>query len=161
LTAQDGKQNWLFKAMRAFSTRNQLVQVAALAWRLRDGEVQVCLVTSRSTGRWILPKGWPEKDLSHAEAAAREAWEEAGLKGKAGPEPCGEYEALKGVGEDLTVPVRLKVFLLAEPTQSKDFPEKGQRKVKWLSLDKAVARADEDGLCKLIRSLDKAGAFKP
>ena len=73
LTAQDGKQNWLFKAMRAFSTRNQLVQVVALAWRLRDGEEQVCLVTTRSTGRWILPKDWPEKDLSHAEAAAREA----------------------------------------------------------------------------------------
>jgi 8-oxo-dGTP pyrophosphatase MutT (NUDIX family) len=71
-----------------------------LPWRIRKGEVQVCLVTSRGTGRWILPKGWPEKDLSHAEAAAREAWEEAGLKGSADPEPCGEFDALKGVDED-------------------------------------------------------------
>ena len=160
LNAQDGKQNWLFKAMRAFSARNKLVQVAALPWRIRKGDVQVCLVTSRGTGRWILPKGWPEKDLSHAEAAAREAWEEAGLKGKADAGPCGEFDALKGVDEDLTVQVRLKVFLLPEPKQFRDFPEKGERKVKWLSLDKAMARVDEDGLRKLIHNLQESGAFK-
>ena len=77
--AKSGKQGWLMKAMHVFSARNQLLQVAALPWRVRDGEVEICLVTSRGTGRWILPKGWPEKNLTHAEAAAREALIKIGI----------------------------------------------------------------------------------
>ena len=54
-------------------------QVAALCWRLRKGRAEVLLVTSRDTGRWVLPKGWPITGLSPQAAAAREAWEEAGV----------------------------------------------------------------------------------
>ena len=57
-------------------------QSAALCWRMHKGRVQVLLITSRDTGRWVIPKGWPMTGLSSAAAAAREAWEEAGVEGK-------------------------------------------------------------------------------
>ena len=34
-------------------------QFAALCWRVMDGKVQILLITSRGSGRWIVPKGWP------------------------------------------------------------------------------------------------------
>jgi 8-oxo-dGTP pyrophosphatase MutT (NUDIX family) len=157
--ANDGKPGWLMKAMHVFSARNQLLQVAALPWRMRNGKVEVCLVTSRGTGRWILPKGWPERHLGHAEAAAVEAYEEAGLRGKADPEPCGSFSASKGVEPDLQLNVRLDVFLLPEPEQLEEFPEKGERKVKWMALEVAMETADEPGLKALLASLRQSGAF--
>lgn len=146
--------------MRIFGARNELLQVAALPWRVHGGEVQVCMVTSRGTGRWILPKGWPEKNLSHAQAAEIEAWEEAGLKGQADPVPCGHFRASKGLDDDLQLDVRLQVFLLPAPKQYKDFPEKGERKVKWLSIDKAIKRTDEPGLKALLDELRRSGRFR-
>ena len=157
--ANDGKPGWLMKAMQVFSARNQLLQVAALPWRVRNDRIEVCLVTSRGTGRWILPKGWPEKHLSHAEAAAVEAYEEAGLRGTAGPEPCGSFTASKGVEPGLQLNVRLEVFLMAEPEQLKKIPEKGERKVRWMPVEEAIEVADEPGLKTLLASLTKSGAF--
>ena len=54
-------------------------QAAALCFVKEGGKKKVVLVTSRETKRWILPKGWIEDDLSGAEAAAIEAYEEAGV----------------------------------------------------------------------------------
>ena len=62
-------------------------QVAALCWRMgQGGAVEILLVTSRDTGRWVIPKGWPMDGKSASAAAAREAWEEAGVKGTVRPE---------------------------------------------------------------------------
>ena len=158
--ADSGKPGWFMKAMQVFSARNQLLQVAALPWRMRDGKIEVCLVTSRGTGRWILPKGWPEKHLTHAEAAAVEAYEEAGLRGTAEPEPCGSFTASKGVEPGLQLNVRLEVFLMAEPEQLKKYPEKGERKVRWMALEQAIEATDEPGLKELLRSLKQSGAFR-
>lgn len=158
--AKDGKPGWLMKAMQVFSARNQLLQVAALPWRTRKGQIEVCLVTSRGTGRWILPKGWPEKHLTHAEAAAVEAYEEAGLRGTPEPRPCGSFTASKGVEPDMQLNVRQDVFLLPEPEQLDEFPEKGERKVRWMTLDDAMEAADEPGLKALLASLSQSGAFR-
>src|SRR3974390_952808 len=65
-------------------------QVAALPLRrTKSGALEVLLVTSRGTGRWIIPKGWPSKRLRDRKAAAREAREEAGVKGKILPKARG------------------------------------------------------------------------
>ena len=56
-------------------------QYGALCWRMHRGKVEVLLITSRDTGRWVIPKGWPIAGLAPAETAAREAWEEAGVEG--------------------------------------------------------------------------------
>lgn len=149
------------KAMHVFSARNQLLQVAALPWRVRDGEVEICMVTSRGTGRWILPKGWPEKKLTHAEAAAREAFEEAGLRGEAQPRACGSFMAAKGVEPGLELSVRLDVYLLPDPEEVKKFPERGQRQVEWMTLAEAMDKASEPGLRKLLGQLQRDGVFSP
>ncbi len=73
-------------------------QVAALCWRpssKRNSQIEVLLVTSLNSKRWILPKGWLEPELSPAENAAREAFEEAGVTGKVSPQPVGAYHYLK------------------------------------------------------------------
>jgi 8-oxo-dGTP pyrophosphatase MutT (NUDIX family) len=58
-------------------------QVAALPLRKkRDKTLEVLLVSSRDTGRWVIPKGWPSKRMSDSAAAAREAKQEAGVTGK-------------------------------------------------------------------------------
>jgi 8-oxo-dGTP pyrophosphatase MutT (NUDIX family) len=67
-------------------------QVAALSIRITDdGEINVLLVSSRETRRWVIPKGWPSKKISDAKAAAREAREEAGVTGKVYRKPVGDF----------------------------------------------------------------------
>ncbi|MEL7345614.1 MAG: NUDIX hydrolase, partial [Pseudomonadota bacterium] len=70
-------------------------QFGALCWRIKNGETRILLVTSRRTKRWILPKGWPLHGATPAKAATREAWEEAGARGKARPICLGIYSYLK------------------------------------------------------------------
>ena len=63
----------------------EAVQVAALPWRRNaEGRVEILMATSRDTGRWVLPKGWPHKKLSLAGSAAQEAWEETGFNVEVG-----------------------------------------------------------------------------
>jgi len=71
-------------------------QVAALPWRIdSDQKVQVLLVTSRTNGKWMLPKGWPMEDMPDFEAARIEALEEAGIEGSISANPIGSYHYLK------------------------------------------------------------------
>ena len=74
------------------------VQVGALCWRRTGKGVRVMLITSRDTGRWIIPKGWPMRNRTEAEAAAREAWEEAGLRGDILDRSIGVYTYRKVLG---------------------------------------------------------------
>jgi 8-oxo-dGTP pyrophosphatase MutT (NUDIX family) len=75
-------------------------QVAALPVVVGDdGIARVLLLTSRKTKRWVIPKGWPMKGLKPHEAAAQEAFEEAGLSGKIGKKRIGRYTYFKRRGE--------------------------------------------------------------
>src|SRR5262245_32596723 len=66
---------------------------AALPFRLRsDGAIEVMLITSRDTGRWLIPKGWPAAGLSPQDSAAIEAREESGLVGRIGDHAIGCYQ---------------------------------------------------------------------
>ena len=151
-------RNWVFEAARLFSARNRVLQIGALAYRVRNDTLEVCLITSRGGGRWIIPKGWPEPDLSHAEAAGKEAWEEAGLTGEVDPETYASYPTFKTVESGVELAVRMDVYLLPNPTQAKKFPELGQRMVKWLEIEEAARRVDEDGLRDVLNKLSKTVA---
>ena len=70
-------------------------QAGVLAWLPGTDPVQFCIVTSRRTGRWILPKGNVDPGMSSREAAEQEALEEAGLVGTAAPEPIAIFRAPK------------------------------------------------------------------
>jgi 8-oxo-dGTP pyrophosphatase MutT (NUDIX family) len=117
--------------------------------------VEILLITSRDTGRWVIPKGWPMDGKTAAAAAAREAWEEAGVKGKVGDEPIGSYNYLKGLPEGLKVDCRVRVFALAVDDICKNFPEKGERRAEWVDCAEAANRVLEPGLKMLILAFEQ------
>jgi hypothetical protein len=68
------------------------VQYGALPYRFsQNSALEILLVTTRGTRRWIIPKGWPIKGLRPPKSAAREAFEEAGVRGKIGAKPVGLF----------------------------------------------------------------------
>jgi 8-oxo-dGTP pyrophosphatase MutT (NUDIX family) len=131
-------------------------QVAALCWRLTQGHgPQVLLITSLNSKRWIIPKGWQDGDLTAAENAAREAFEEAGVTGQIGAEPVGSYHYLKEKKDGGGVPCSVDVFALAVTKQLDAWPEKGAREMLWLSPEEAAVRVSEPGLRQLLKQFRK------
>jgi 8-oxo-dGTP pyrophosphatase MutT (NUDIX family) len=133
-------------------------QVAALCWRLssRHGlALEILLITSRNSRRWILPKGWLEAELGPAENAAREAFEEAGVIGTIGHEPIGRYHYLKEKKEGGGIACSVDVFALEVTSQLEDWPEKDARRVAWLTIPAAMARVSEPGLRQMMRDFQK------
>lgn len=134
-------------------------QLGALCWRMRNGEPEVLLVTSRDTGRWVIPKGWPIENLTAPAAAAREAWEEAGVEGRVEPLCLGYYSYEKILGRQSKAapdPQRSVTCLVAvypvRVDQLRDvFPEVHQRRRKWFSPTKAARKVDERELQALLR----------
>ena len=137
--------------------REHGIQVAALCWRTspRHG-VEVLLITSLNSKRWIIPKGWPEAELSPAENAAREAFEEAGVTGKINAEPVGSYHYLKEKKDGGGMPCTVDVFALAVTKQLDDWPEKGAREMLWLSPEQAAVKVSEPALRQLLKNFRKA-----
>ena len=129
-------------------------QVAALVWRQDDDEAKVLLLTSRDTGRWVLPKGWIEPREALTEAVAREAWEEAGIEGKVAAKPLGSYDYDKVLDDGDVQSCLVAVFALTMKRQAKDWPERDERDRKWVSPAKAAKLVDEPGLKDILRAFD-------
>ncbi|WP_375567364.1 NUDIX hydrolase [Oceaniradius stylonematis] len=126
-------------------------QVAALVWRKAGKKkAEVLLITSRGTGRWILPKGWIETGESMGEAAAREAWEEAGIEGNVTGEPVGTYDYDKLEDDGQAIACRTHVFALAVTRQAKDWPERDERERKWVPAADAAGMVEEAELKVLL-----------
>ena len=140
-------------------------QYAAVPWRMRGGFLEVMLVTSRRRGRWIVPKGWQVKGRTPSESAEREAFEEAGVIGRVGPEPIGTYRYSWPREDGSRMPRHVTVFGLHVLGTLVSWPEKGQRKRLWWSLDAACDVVGEPGLAEVLRSLGpqsgKAGQPAP
>ncbi len=134
--------------------RDMRSQFAALVWRVRNGKTQILLITSRGTGRWIIPKGWPMLGMIPAEAAAQEAWEEAGVKGKVSSQCLGVYSYLKRNEEKRDLPCLAMVYPVKCKKLETEFPEAGQRRRKWYSQKKAAKLVKEPELAKIIKSFD-------
>ena len=133
-------------------------QVAALCWRpspRRHSQLEVLLITSRNSKRWILPKGWPEAGLSPAENAAREAFEEAGVTGKIEAQPIGSYHYLKAKKDGGGMPCSVDVFALAVTKQSDDWPEKNARELAWMPVEQAMMQVSEPGVRQILKDFRK------
>ncbi|RAI03224.1 NUDIX hydrolase [Acuticoccus sediminis] len=133
--------------------RPRRLQVAALCLRNGDGGREVLLITSRGTGRWILPKGWPEKGTDAAGTALREAWEEAGVKrATTHPSPVGQYTSEKHNDGGLVLPCDVLVFRVDVHEMTRDYPERGQRKLVWVAPGDAADMVAEHGLKTILRA---------
>jgi 8-oxo-dGTP pyrophosphatase MutT (NUDIX family) len=130
------------------------LQVAALCWRRSKKGLRILLVTSRDTGRWVIPKGWTMRNRSDAEAAAREAYEEAGLHGVVSERSIGLYTYDKALNGGRRVPVAVRVFPLEVREMLRHYPETGQRRVKWFGPAAAAHRVAEPELKAMIREFD-------
>lgn len=144
--------------VRLMLRRPARIQYAALCYRLRKkrGEVEVLLITSRDTGRWVIPKGWPMEGRPSYAVAEREAYEEAGVKGKVHKEPIGHYMYQKGLSQGLKVRCKVQVYSLEVSELCKNFPEKSQRRLEWVSCSEAAARVAEPGLKKLFLAFEQS-----
>lgn len=113
---------------------------------IRDG--RICLITSRTGRRWVIPKGWIDIGKTPARAAEAEAWEEAGLEGQLREEPIGVYPYEKAGRSYLVT-----VFLLEVTQEHEDWPEADERTRSWFTLAEALTRIDEPDLRFLIREV--------
>jgi 8-oxo-dGTP pyrophosphatase MutT (NUDIX family) len=138
------------RVRRLFGGERCRLQVAALPWRKTDDGVEVMLITSRDTGRWVLPKGWPEDDEPLYEAAAREAVEEAGISGGIARTTAGSYFYNKVHSSGTESPCEVRVFPLEVKEVASKWREKGQRKRKWVKPREATRMVNEPDLVKLI-----------
>lgn len=131
-------------------------KVGVLPWRRVGGEVEVLLITTRETRRWVVPKGSMETGLSPQEAAEREAFEEAGVVGTIAMDAIGSFRHDRGPPELVTDDVVLYPMLVR--AECAIWPEHGQRDLLWLPADEAARKVDSEELGALIRSFARVGA---
>ncbi|MBB3391654.1 8-oxo-dGTP pyrophosphatase MutT (NUDIX family) [Rhizobium sp. BK275] len=113
-------------------------------------EIDILVVTTRDSGRWIIPKGWPMKKKKPHEAAAIEAWEEAGVRGTVSKHPVGRYTYLKELDDGDVVPCIVDIFQIEVEAAQNEFREVGQRVLDWVSPDEAARRVRELELKSLL-----------
>ena len=127
-------------------------QYAALCYRVKKktGELELMLMTSRDTGRWVIPKGWPMPGKLSHEVAAQEALEEAGVRGTIEAQPLGTFGYGKTMKNGVKLECQVQVYALEVTGQAKNFKEKGERTLEWISPTEAAARVQEPGLRQMI-----------
>lgn len=135
-------------------------QVAALPVRLNaKGQLEVLLVTTRQSRRWVIPKGWRSTRLSDADAAAREALEEAGVTGRLLKKPVGSYSYFKREDDGFR-PIKVTVYVLKVREQQKRWKEVDERKRRWLSISRAAELVQEPALATVIKRLKRTAVRK-
>ena len=133
-----------------------LEQFGALCLRQGPGGgSEVLLITTRETGRWTIPKGWPIKGLAPHEVVEREAWEEAGVKGRAKKRAFGCFSYLKTLQDGRQVPSFVTVHILIVRRTRANFPERRERKLAWMPPLEAASLVNEPELKSLFRRVER------
>jgi 8-oxo-dGTP pyrophosphatase MutT (NUDIX family) len=115
-----------------------------------DGDRMILLITSRETKRWVIPRGNPIAGMSPAEAAAQEAWEEAGIRGEVEKCALGAYRYDKRRPGGTSVPAQVQVFAMQVSELADVWPESGERERRWFTPRQAADSIDEPELKSLI-----------
>ena len=139
------------------------MQYGALPYRFTKSRApEILLVTTRQTKRWIIPKGWPIKGLKPAKSAAREAYQEAGIRGSVKTKAIGIFSYEKRSDEDgIAIPCEVRVFPLLVKRKSQTWPESEQRIAQWLEPAVALSLVEEKSLRSLISSfMDRLAAIR-
>jgi len=143
------RQRAHFQIAKALSVAPK-VQYGALPWRIVDGTLEVMLLTSRDTGRWVIPKGWPHEGMSPARSAAQEAFEEGGITGAITKKPIGRFHYLKFIGDKDAAECVVHVHAMEVEEELSRWPEKSQRTRKWFLRPDAADLVDEPELREII-----------
>ena len=125
-----------------------VAQSGVIPYRIQDGQIEVMLITSSASKRWVIPKGLIEPDMTPQDSAAKEAWEEAGLLGKVFPDLLGTYEYQKS-----GCTCQVGVFLMQVQAVLEIWPEASKRKREWVGIPKAIKRVNEPELKLILADL--------
>ncbi len=129
----------------------QALQYGVLPYRVTStGGIEILLITTRQSQRWIIPKGRPIKGLGPAESAAREAMEEAGVRGVVREKPIGSFRFQKTLESEPDILCEVEVYALNVKRQMKCWPESQQRTLRWFQPSEAEAAVKDVGLRSLI-----------
>lgn len=126
------------------------LQAAALPWRRTETGIHILLITSRETGRWVLPKGWPKAGELLCDTAAREAGEEAGITGRVSGEEVGRFHYAKTRSGGAPVPCEVLVYPMEIDRVANHWKEEGQRNRLWVSPAAAAGMVHEPDLSALL-----------
>lgn len=140
------------RRLRLRQARAVDLQSGAIPYAWVEGEPVYLLVTSRRTGRWIFPKGVIEADMSPAESAAKEAWEEAGVRGNIASRGVGVYRGEKVEGRTRR-PITVELYPLEVRDQAGDWPERRRRRRNWATHRQARRLIDNAGLVAVLDQL--------
>ncbi|MCJ7871817.1 NUDIX hydrolase [Phaeobacter sp. J2-8] len=141
-------------AIRPHQKEEIRAQFAALCFRIVNNRTQVLLITSRGRKRWIIPKGWPSHGVTPAQGAAIEAWEEAGVMGRAYNQCVGVYSYMKLSARSGDLPCVAMVYPIRVKRMHDNFPEAGQRRMKWMPPASAAALVSEPELKHILLHFD-------
>ena len=138
--------------IRVEPDREPRLQVAALPWRRTPDGVEVLLITSRESRRWVIPKGWRMKGLGSGQAAEQEAFEEAGVRGELSRRKLGAFHYDKRLRSGRVQRVKVAVFALKVLSEDPYYPEADQREKLWTGPAAAADLVQEPELADLLRS---------
>jgi 8-oxo-dGTP pyrophosphatase MutT (NUDIX family) len=154
---------WLYTldVRRDPATRRPL-QVGAVPWCRRAGsKLEVLLITSRRSGKWIVPRGWTSRLRRLPRSAKREALEEAGVRGFISREPIGHVDLPKDYRLAGTIQWRLALFSLEVTDVLETWKETGQRQRQWFSPEEAAKLVSPPEVGALILELAAAKQRQP
>jgi 8-oxo-dGTP pyrophosphatase MutT (NUDIX family) len=133
-----------------------LTQAGAIPYRIVEGELEILLVTSRDTGRWVIPKGHIDDGMTAQSAACQEAWEEAGVTGEITTKiPLGFVPYFKKLKDGSQCAASIAVYPLLVDKQKNKWQEKGERTRTWFSPKEAAKLVDEPAMAALILRLQE------
>ena len=134
---------------------NVLRQAGVIPFRHDPEGLRVLLITSRDTGRWVIPKGGVEKGFTAAQAAVQEASEEAGVKGIISEIPLGIFTYSKRLRSGIEKSTTVEVYALQVEKLFKKWPERSERRLEWMSVSKAVKLVQEPAMAQLLLRLEE------
>ncbi len=129
-------------------------QVGCLCYKWAGKKLKIILVTSLTTKRWIIPKGWIQEKLGAYRSAEIEAWEEAGILGNCNEEKFGDFEYTKILKDGTPLECVVDVFPMKVVTQKVNFPEKNVRTLKWIDPKDAANFIENKSLTQLLKNFD-------
>jgi 8-oxo-dGTP pyrophosphatase MutT (NUDIX family) len=129
----------------------EIEQYGVLAWRRSGSGVEILLITSRETRRWVVPRGNAIPGLRPWESAAQEAFEEAGVRGGVQPSEIGTYRYGKRAKDGRVTPALVHLYPMLVTEEAASWPEQRQRERRWFAPEAAAAAVDESDLADLVR----------